>query len=148
MEERRWTLADQARAINTEFKRLDRAHARIAKAKDAICTSEFTVNRARLNAGQALIEARTMLEVVWPSVPFETWCAENVKRSMRDCYACIALVNGEHDDDGVPQVASAAKETVHYQQDRSVQTIIGIYRKMSLDQRAEVKAALEEIDNA
>lgn len=162
--EKTWTLADQAKAINAQFKRLDRAQGRIAKAKDAICTSEFTVNRARVNAGQALIEAKAMLTAHAPGASFEAWCGDNVKRNLSDCYKCMSLAG--HDDpelalseeraeraEGMSarrasQLRSAVPQLIVEQLCRAVKMIVGMYRNLPADQRLHVMRALEEINHA
>ena len=154
---RNWTLADEAAAINKEFERLDRADNRRQ-------TAELTSSYARLNAGRGLITAKAMLKREDPDASFEAWCADNIKRNMRDIYKCMRIA-GADDPEGAlweeraaraeemaegrdQQKCSAAPQDCSVgQQSRSVKTILGIYRNLSAEGRWEVKQGQEEIDN-
>jgi hypothetical protein len=154
---RNWTLADQAAAINKDFDRLDRADNRRQ-------TAEITSNYARQSAGSGLIEAKAMLKKQDPGLSFEAWCEANIKRSMRDIYRCMCIASSDDPERAIwkeraeaaegmtesrnTQKRSADKQDSPYQQSKSVQTAIGLYRKMTVEDREEVKQAQQEIDNA
>jgi hypothetical protein len=159
-ERRNWTLADQAAAINKEFERLDSALERKEKLECDAGKAGGTANRARWNAGLALIEARRMLKEENPKASFEAWCAENiVGRNMRACYRCMAIA-GSNDpekalwdekaswrDEKAQKRAAGRKDDRSGQQSHSVKIVIGMCRKMTPDERHEVRRALEEMDD-
>jgi len=157
-EKRNWTLADEAAAINKEFDRLDRAENRRQ-------TAEATLSYARLNAGSGLITAKAMLAKQEPGASFEAWCEANIKRSMRDIYRCMAIAGADNPEraiwkeraeraEGAAENRNAQKKSADKQdnpvnqQSKSVQIALGIYRRMSVEERWEVKRGQEEIDNA
>jgi hypothetical protein len=80
----------QAELINHEFDRLERAAARISKAKETIDSAQMTENYACDNAGRWLIEAKKRLYEFDSGADFEAWCLAHVRRSMPDCYRCMA----------------------------------------------------------
>jgi hypothetical protein len=112
-----------------------------------------TSSHARLNAGRYLIEAKTMLAKDEPGASFEAWCAANVKRGMRDIYKCMFIAGFDEPERAlwkeqaeraegmaarrVPQTGNAVPRLNVGQQDRSVKMAIGLYRKMTPDQRRE-----------
>jgi hypothetical protein len=83
----------QAELINHEFDRLERAAARISKAKETIDSAQMTENYACDNAGRWLIEAKKRLYEFDSDADFEAWCLANVRRSMPDCYWCMWLAS-------------------------------------------------------
>jgi hypothetical protein len=154
-----------AEYINDQFVNMERAEARSSKARDAVANAETAADNARVRIGRALLDAKEKLKAEDSHASFEAWCGSNVRRAMRDCYTCMKLadVRAKHGcmslatgaeaaiwerRDDQPQEASADGGTVQHQQNRSVQTAIGMYRKMTTEQREEVKRAQEEIDNA
>ena len=159
-QEHKSPLAEKAASINKQFARLQLAERRIGKAKESIASAEMTERYARLNAGRSLIEARELLNELDPSASFEAWCADNIRRSMRDCYRCMWIASSDEtesalwkersegaEDKAQARVADRQDNPV-CQQNRSVQIAIGLYRKMTLDERDQVKQAQQEIDNA
>jgi hypothetical protein len=154
-----YTLADAAADINRKLDELAEANRRVAKAKDRFDSAKLDVHGLRFSIGDALIDARKMLKEQDPHASFEAWCDGNIKRTMRDCYACMqyaSQINAGHIPGlkaavaagAVPQEWSAANEQSRQQQTRSVQTAIGLYRKMTVEERQQVKHAQEEIDHA
>jgi hypothetical protein len=159
-------LDRKAEYINDQFARMERAEARASKAKTTASNAETTADNARVHIGRALIDAKETLRDEDPDRSFEAWCEAKVKRSMRDCYACMRLadVRARHGcmtlltgaegviwdrrDDDQPQAAPADGGIMVHQQNKSVQIAIGLYRKMTVEDREEVKRAQEEIDHA
>lgn len=158
--ERTSPLARKAELINKQFARLGKAEERISKAHEKIASAEMTECYARLNAGRYLIQARKLLGDLDPAASFEAWCIANVRRSMRDCYKCMYIASQDDPERAIwkersegaedkAQARSADRQDSGVQQQtKSVQTAIGLYRKMNVDQRNEVKTAQEEIDHA
>lgn len=155
-----YTLADAAADINRRFDELAEGHRRVVKAQDRVDSAKLELHSLRFAIGDALIGARNMLKEHDPRASFEAWCDANItKRSMRDIYKCIAYasqINAGHIPGlkaavaagAVPQEWSAGNDIMECQQTKSVQIAIGLYRKMTVDEREQVKQAQEEIDNA
>jgi hypothetical protein len=163
-----YTLADAAADIKRRFEELDEHHRRFVGAHNKAMQAKFEVLRLRFALGDALLDAQRTLKEQDPRASFEAWCEANVQRSMRDCYKCMRHANRINSGEipglkdaikaGVlPQEWSAVElgqsrsadpAIIQDQQTKSVQIAIGLYRKMTVEEREQVKQAQKEIDHA
>jgi hypothetical protein len=149
--------------INDQFARMERAEKRAGDAQLAWSNAKATAVNARIEIGLDLIEARDLLEGEEQS--FAAWLETNVRRSRRDCYACIKLaeIRGRYgcltlatgaeiaiwNKRGEPKLLSANGdgEPFPHHQSRRVITALGLYRRASAEEREEIKRGIEDIDN-
>jgi hypothetical protein len=152
------SLEGIAQYINKQFARMERAETR---ASLVVASAKTSADNARVRIGRALIEARDRLKGDDPHASFDAWCEANVNRSRRDCYTCMRLA-GVRERLGCMSLVTGAEGavwdqsqsvsgdqgTVPDRQSKRVQTALGMYRKMTVEEREEVKQGQEEIDNA
>jgi hypothetical protein len=129
---RRDLLAKRMALINHEFDRQGRAEARISKAKQSIASAKMTEFYARDNAGRYLIGAKILLGMIDPDADFEDWMRANVRRSLPDCYRCMALAGQDQPERAV------WKERAQ----RAEEKVTNSYRLSRNERRAAERAAL------
>lgn len=152
--------------VNDQFDRMrryDEAASRAEGRMRMIVSHHLThADNARVKIGRALLDVRERLRA-GGEMSFQSWIEINVRRSRRDCYACIriaetrdrlgclSVVSGmegriwDRRDDEERKALGDSGIIPHHQSKR-VQIMVGIYRKCSRDERAEARQEMERID--